>query len=141
MLKGAAAAAGIDVTDSNFTKALNEAMSTATHGKKALTRKPPRLFNPKFVKPGKKGLRTLEKLKGAGKAIPVVAGIVTGVSLTTAISDPHMRDIATTTANFLATGELSMIDEVFILHDLYMITNDPFAASFGWELWHDVNGL
>ncbi len=31
-----------------------------------------------------------------------------------------------------------MIDEVFVLYDLQMLTNDPVASSYGWELWHDM---
>ena len=73
----------------------------------------------------------------ANLGIGVVAGAAVGINLLGAIDDPHLLDIARITRKAKRTGELSIMDEVFVWHDLMQITNDMYASSYGWNYWRE----
>lgn len=80
-------------------------------------------------------------LKGGGKAVPVLGLALTAQTLFEAGSNPYVWDIARTTRKLRRTGEIEMIDEAFILYDLYQITNDYIGANVGYTTWLEMNGL
>lgn len=149
-LQIAAVQAGIDIADPEFDRALDIAIADAEPGvghkwkRIAMNMRIPVRRAP----PGKaaqlvRGIPGLDKLQSAGNALSVLGGVLAAVSMWDAlrIDNPYVRDMAMTTWKYQKTGQISLIDEVFILHDMYQLTHDPFAAMWGWEYWHSSIGL
>ncbi len=66
---------------------------------------------------------------------------VTAQNLFTAGSNPYVWDIAQTTRRYQRTGDLSMIDEVFVFYDLYMVTNEYFSSNVAYDVWLNMQGF
>jgi len=146
ILVGAANKVGINVADPEFQKALDEAfdMSRNTAGtrqkhgavklyefKEAPTSKGQRIVTDRV--PG------LNKLRAIGIGIAVAGYALQGVN-TVASMDPHspyMREMMMITLKARESGDISMLDEVAVLEDLYHVTNCPYAAAYGWNYWRD----
>ena len=57
------------------------------------------------------------------------------------IDNPYLQDLAMTTIKLRRSGEITMLDEVSAYYDLYMLTNNPTAAAWGWRYWANQNGM
>jgi len=56
------------------------------------------------------------------------------------IDNPFVREMAVISRRVKQSGQLSVMDEVSALDDLYQLTNDPFSASFAWQYWRETVG-
>ena len=69
----------------------------------------------------------------------VVGGVFQGVSMYNSLrlDNPFMQELAAITRKLQRGKQLTMMDEVTALEDLYQLTGDPISAAYGWEYWKD----
>lgn len=57
-------------------------------------------------------------------------------------NNPHIQDMAIITLKAQRGGDITMLDEVSILDDLYQLTNHGVAAAWAWRYWaHQYGGM
>ncbi len=145
-LATAATMAGLDPSDPVFQAALDEAMEAATHGvkqdRKAVRavyriKRAPGGMAQKVVTKVSKG--RLSEVGAKGKALAVVGGVLVAAQMADAlrIDNPYVRDLAGITIKAKRSGQMSIMDEVTALDDLYQLTGDAFAASWAWTYWRE----
>jgi RHS repeat-associated protein len=147
VLTNAASRAGVDVTDPVFLAGLEDAIRTAKPGTNLTeARRSVRLINVRRAERSAatrlvRGVSGLDRLRSIGIGIAVVGGVMQGLNMMNAldIGNEYVRDMALITQK-ARRGSMTMLDEVFVLHDLYQLTNDPFAAAWGWNYWENSIG-
>ena len=51
------------------------------------------------------------------------------------LDNPHLLDLVSITQKIQKGGNMTAMDEVSALEDLYQLTKDVFSASYAWEYW------
>ncbi len=64
-----------------------------------------------------------------------------GMAEALSIDNEFLRDIAITTVKLKRGDRISLMDEVFVYYDMYMLTQDPYSAAWGWMEWGKDVGL
>ncbi len=151
----AARAAGVDVTDKGFQKALKEAAKEAN----AIIRK---AKGADFLQPraacryvlrlekAENGVADklvrrvsggrLDKLGAIGKGMAVVGGVMYGMQMMDSlrIDNPYVWELAVISRRIQNTGQMTIMDEAAAADDLYHLTGDCFSGAYAWNYWRDT---
>jgi len=144
VLVSAAADAGVNVGKPEYQNALQSAYKSADHGSLRRGNSSGAHVVVEMIPPSKARRllpRALRIIESAGKALALIGFVAAGAEIMS--TDPHneyLRDMMQTTRKAKSGGDLLMIDEVFILHDLYQLTDNHWVAQYGWQKWYQEIG-